>query len=290
MMPPTKTIEDLFPRRILEAKPRKTRQTWLKDVGFDEGPWYIERMGLTELQDFLEVAAPRLDFVKITTSQVLFHPSDWVRRKICLYQAFEIEPYLDHTYFVEAFRRGAVEDAIVAGAELGFKTIEFMNTFGDVSSSQWRDWRQSATDCGMRIIYEHHPERNWRNVFADRPSTADEILRGAEPFLNHGAFTLLLDHEELELHSEHQGLGEIAKITESLGQAHVVFEVTSPKEGHSRWIEDLENYFGALGSEINVSNIMPSQAMHVEALRTGERSRSPAEYGTPRASPIGRDG
>ena len=75
------------------AKPRSLRQTWVKDVGFYEAP-YLERMGLVELADFLEVAAPRLDFVKVVTDQIIYSPAEWMRRKI--------EPYLDHTFFARA--------------------------------------------------------------------------------------------------------------------------------------------------------------------------------------------
>ena len=51
----TYTMRDVF--EIPQyPKPRNLRQTWLKDVGFDEAPHYLERMGLVELADFLEVA------------------------------------------------------------------------------------------------------------------------------------------------------------------------------------------------------------------------------------------
>ena len=63
-----------FPRLKLPKKPRQLRQTWLKDVGFHEAPHYLERLGLNELEDFLEVAADRIDYVKFTTPQVLYSP------------------------------------------------------------------------------------------------------------------------------------------------------------------------------------------------------------------------
>ena len=54
----------------------------MKDVGYDETPWYSERMGLIELEDFLSVASDNIDFVKITTTQVLGHPENWLKSKI----------------------------------------------------------------------------------------------------------------------------------------------------------------------------------------------------------------
>ena len=60
-----------FPSLKLKAKPRNLRQSWLKDVGYHESPHYLERMGMFELSDFLEVAADRIDYVKFTTPQVV---------------------------------------------------------------------------------------------------------------------------------------------------------------------------------------------------------------------------
>ena len=265
-----KTMAEIFPRAEIEPKPRKLRQAWLKDVGYDEAPWYHERMGLLELTDFLEVAGPHLDYVKICTPQVLYHPSEWVTRKIELYQSHGIEPYLDHGYFKKAWRSGVVEDAIVAGATLGFRVIEFMNTFGDVTETQWKAWRQLALDHGMKIIYEHHPESGWHDDATKVPSLAENIISGAVPFLEHGAFTLMIDHEEIEIQGESAKV-ELGKVIEALGAENIIFEITSPKEAPMLWLDNLTAYFEMLGPNINVSNVMPSQAMYVEPLRAGDR-------------------
>ena len=265
-----KQISELFGYPQIPAKPRDTHQTWLKDVGFDEAPWYLEHMGLIQLEDFLEVAGSNLDFVKIVTTQVSNYSAAWLRKKIHLYQRFNIEPYLDHTYFMLAFKHGVVEKAIVAGAELGFKVIEFMSTYGDVPEKQWRSWRQLALDHGMKIIYEHHPERNWRKNSKESPTNAEDIIKGAMPFLEHGAFKVMLDHEEFEI----QGVSaqkHFNQVINELGFDKIVFEATSPKEGPMLWLDDVIKYFENFGSDCNVSNIMPSQAMYIEPLRRGER-------------------
>ena len=72
----TKNTVNKFPEVKLLKKPRKLRQTWLKDVGFHEAPHYLERMGFSELEDFLEVAADRIDYVKFTTPKVLYSPKE----------------------------------------------------------------------------------------------------------------------------------------------------------------------------------------------------------------------
>ena len=260
-----KTMREVFEFSI-PAKPRPLRQTWLKDVGFDEAPKYIERMGLVELEDFLEAAAEYLDLVKIVTTQVVFSPSDWLKRKIETYQRFHVEPYLDHSFFMVAYKRGVVEDAIVAGRELGFRVIEFMNTTDDVSPAQWKAWRKLALDLDMRIIQEHHPIFHWDSSLPIRPSTAEEILRGAAPAMEDGAFIVMIDHEEFDLQGENTAV-EIGKVVDELGLEQLVFEATSPKEGPMLWHDNLTQYFELFGADCNVANVMPSQTTFVETMR-----------------------
>ncbi|MDE2818315.1 MAG: phosphosulfolactate synthase [Chloroflexota bacterium] len=262
---PTLTMSDVFKTPYFE-KPRQLRQTWLKDVGYDEAPNYIERMGLAELEDFLEVAGQRLDYVKIVTTQVIFSPHDWLKRKIATYQRFAVEPYLDHSFFMQAYGRGVVESAIEAGRELGFRVIEFMNTTDEVSAAQWKAWRKLALDLGMRVIQEHHPLYHWDPSLRPRAASADEILRGAEAALEDGAFIVMIDHEEFDLQGEHSAR-EIGKVVDALGLENIVFEATSPKEGPMLWRDNLELYFSIFGENANVANVMPSQAMYVEEMR-----------------------
>ena len=174
---------------------------------------------------------------------------------------------------MRAYRKGVVDEAIEAGAALGFSVMEFMNTFGDVPENQLKLWRQRAIDCGMKIIYEHHPERGWRKVSKDRPASAQEIIRGAEPFLEHGAFTVLIDHEEIEIQKEAE-TDVFDDVIHALGKDRVAFEVTSTKEAPMTWYSNLLEYFSKYGTDCNVTNIMPSQVMYVDPLRCGERPAS----------------
>lgn len=264
------SVSEVFSLQRLVPKPRTKNQLWIKDVGYDEAPWYFERMGLQELEDFLDVAGERIDYVKITTTQVIGHPEDWLKRKIALYKKHSIQPYLDHGYFVRAYRMGVVDEAIEAGAALGFSVMEFMNTFGDIPENQLRQWRSLARDCGMSLIYEHHPERGWRKGVCDRPATAAEIIEGAEPFLEDGAFTLLIDHEEIEIQGR-AAADVICGVVEAVGEERVAFELTSTKEAPMTWYSNLLNYFSMFGTDCNVTNVMPSQVMFVDPLRSGER-------------------
>ena len=265
----TNSIKKIFNLSSIGPKPRKKSQLWMKDVGFDEAPWYRERMGLRELEDFLEVADNRIDHVKITTLQVLGHPKEWLERKIKLYKKHSIQPYLDHGYFLKAFKKGKVNEAIDAAADLGFSAMEFMNTFGDIPENQIKDWCNRAIKNGMNIIYEHHPESGWRKTKKNIPTTLKQITESADRFFDYGAFAMLIDHEEIELHDSMSEV--LVGVLEHYGKSVVAFEVTSPKEAETRWYSDVLNYFKLFGSDCNLTNIMPSQVMLIDLLRSGER-------------------
>ena len=257
---------NIFPRLKLPKKPRQLRQTWLKDVGFHEAPHYLERLGLNELEDFLEVAADRIDYVKFTTPQVLYSPREWLNKKLGLYKKYDVIPFLDHTYFKFAYKKKCVEHAIEHGKALGFDSMEFMNTGGEVSEKQWSDWRKLAKKVSIRFMYEHHPLRNWKHGSPDIPSTSEEILKTAEPFLNDGADFVILDHEEFELQNDN-AKNVFDKVIKNLGLEKLCFEVTSPREGLKQWHKDLSAYIKLFGQDCNVCNIMPSQILQVEPLR-----------------------
>ena len=257
---------NIFPQLKLPDKPRSLRQTWIKDVGFHEAPHYLERMGLIELIDFLEATSDRIDYVKFTTPQVIYSPDEWIKKKIKAYKQKNVIPFLDHTYFKYAYKNNIVEKAIEYGKNLGFESMEFMNTGEDVSKKQWKIWRNCANELSMKFMYEHHPLRNWKKGSPDIPSTVEEILNTAEPFLNDGAHFVVLDHEEFEL-QENRAKAVFDEVIDYIGFEKISFEVTSPREGLKRWKVDLSAYIKLFGTECNVCNIMPSQIFQVEPMR-----------------------
>ena len=260
------SIKKIFKLDSQILKPRKLNQTWIKDIGYDQAPHYSEKMGLYELEDFLIVTSERIDHVKITTTQILNCPEIWLKKKIEAYKKYKVQPYLDHTYFMKAYEVGAVDKAIVLGKELGFEYIEFMSTYKDVPEEDLFRWRKLSKELGLNIFYEHHPKRNWFKNSDEESSAFADIISMAKPFIDDGAIMLVLDHEEFELQNN-EGKVNYKEIIDYFGKDKICFEITSPKEGNERWLHDLKKYFQLFGSNINVCNVMPSQALLIENLR-----------------------
>jgi len=260
------SIKKIFKLDSQILKPRKLNQTWIKDIGYDQAPHYSEKMGLYELEDFLTVTSENIDHVKITTKQILNSPEIWLKKKIEAYKKYKVQPYLDHTYFMKAYEVGAVDKAIVLGKELGFEYIEFMSTYKDVPEEDLFRWRKLSKELGLNIFYEHHPKRNWFKSSDEESSAFADIISMAKPFIDDGAKMLVLDHEEFELQNN-EGKVNYKEIIDYFGKEKICFEITSPKEGNERWLHDLKKYFQLFGSDINVCNVMPSQALLIEDLR-----------------------
>ena len=60
----------------------------------------------------------------------------------------------------------------------------------------------------------------------DIPSTVEEILNTAEPFLNDGAHFVVLDHEEFEL-QENRAKAVFDEVIDYIGLEKISLEVTS---------------------------------------------------------------
>ena len=167
---------------------------------------------------------------------------------------------------MKAYEVGAVDKAIVLGKELGFEYIEFMSTYKDVPEEDLFRWRKLSKELGLNIFYEHHPKRNWFKNSDEESSAFADIISMAKPFIDDGAQMLVLDHEEFELQNN-EGKVNYKEIIDYFGKEKICFEITSPKEGNERWLHDLKKYFQLFGSNINVCNVMPSQALLIENLR-----------------------
>ena len=259
-------LDDVFPQPVF-SKPREVRQTWLKDPGFKLAGWG-EKMGLAELPDFLDVMAPRLDYVKIFPDDAIDSPRDWFMRKVATYVDYSVIPYLDHGYFRMAWEKGKVEDAIAAAAQLGIRAMEFTNVDKAISGRQWTETVKFAVSNGVRVVFEFYPARLCKGEGHEGPTNSEGILEAAMPCLDAGAFALMIDHEEFDLHGR-QAEEELGKLVAKLGLAKLIFEVDS-----RTCPQHLNRFFSSFGPEANVSNIMPGQVTMVEPLRKKWQSKS----------------
>lgn len=252
-------MDDLFPAPVF-TKPREVRQTWLKDPGFKLAGWG-EKMGLVELPDFLEVMAPRLDYVKIFPDDVIDSPRDWFVRKMATYLDYSVTPYLDHQYFRMIWEKGKIEEGIAAGAEFGIKAMEFTNVDVAITAQQWAGYVKFAASQGVAVVFEFYPARLTKGLDHEGPTDGETILETVMPCMDAGAFAVMVDHEEFDLQGD-AAADELGKLVTKLGLAKLIFEVDS-----RTCYKHLKSYFGYFGPDANVSNIMPGQVTMVEQAR-----------------------
>jgi phosphosulfolactate synthase (CoM biosynthesis protein A) len=261
--------DELYPDPT-RSKPRTIGQTWLKDPGLADSEWG-SRIGLTELADFLDAMASRIDYVKFMPEQVIICPHGWLARKVETYARYGVPAYFDHGYFNLAQRTGVrLEDAILASRELGISTMEFWNAGKPVSPARWGELTRFAASNELKIIFEYHPAHLFDTTTGlrlrtpsvpERPIDVDEIVRTAMPCLEAGAMAVMVDHKTFD------DLGDRAEevlvaLVNRLGIARVIFEVDSEKHK-----EHLAGYLKIIGPEANLANLLPGQLTSVDIMR-----------------------
>jgi phosphosulfolactate synthase (CoM biosynthesis protein A) len=249
-------------------KPRKVRQTWLKETGLFEKQWQFgEETWAEKLTSFLKKMAPSLDYVKLLPykhlppHRHLGNQREVFIQKMDLYKSFDIIPYFDHQYFRNARMVGNLEQSIEDAGKMGAKAMEFWNIGEPISPQRWASLVRLANANGMEVIYEFHPRTSFDPFTPAEPTSAEDILETAKPCFDAGASLLMIDHKEFD-YLDDRAEEVLPELIDKLGMGKVVFEVESDK-----YWEHLERYFKLLGPDINVANIIPDQAFSVETMR-----------------------
>src|SRR5689334_18893457 len=117
----------------LAPKPRSTAMMLMSEIGIP----------LRQTEDILEIAAPIIDYAKITDHLGLMErlSAAWIRRKIALYNAFDIKVIPGGIPFQVAVVQGKVPDYFKAVRDLGFVGVEMSeDVIEPLAASQREEW------------------------------------------------------------------------------------------------------------------------------------------------------
>ena len=121
----------------------------------------------------------------------------------------------------------SVEEAIIYGSRLGFDYFEFMSTYNDIPDKDLINWINICKRNNLKILYEHHPEKNWSSK-NNNFTNSDKIISMLKIFFENDAEKLVLDHDEFELQSNHE--------------VNNYDEIISSDKGLTKWLEQLHIY------------------------------------------------
>lgn len=230
-------------------KPRKNGLTMVMDKG----------MGLEGIKDFLSVAAPYVDIVKLGfgTSYV----TDRLREKIELYRNHDIPVYFGGTLFEAFLVRNQFDDYVEVIKEYGLEYVEVSDgsvTIPHVEKCGYIEkLAQHVTvlsEVGSKDAAHIMPPYKWI-----------ELMRAE---LEAGSTYVIAEAREAGNVGIYRGSGEVREglVQEILTQIpaeSIIWE--APQKAQQLYFMEL------LGANVNLGNIAPAEVIPMETMRVGLR-------------------
>jgi phosphosulfolactate synthase len=243
----------------IPPKPRERSMIGVSEVGIP----------LRETEDLIEIAAPLIDYAKITdhTGLVDRHTRGWLKKKIALYNAHGIDVLPGGIPLQLAVVQDKVDDYFRAVRDLGFAGVEISD---DVIEPFEQGYREEligrARELGLKVTTEVG-RKNLDAVF-DVDATARQIARD----LQLGAYKVYLESAEIQAVSERDPAG-LDRLLASVDRSALLFELglNQPQE-KAAWLA------GRYGADINFASVSPQDVIAVDAIRRGMNRKSSYAY------------
>lgn len=232
------------------SKPRTNGITMVMDKG----------TGLVGVKDFLSVAAPYVDIVKLGFGTAFV--TDHLREKIDLYRSHNIPVYFGGTLFEAFLVRNQFDDYVSVIKEFGLEYVEVSDgsiTIPHIEKCGYIEkLAQHVTvlsEVGSKDVNHIIPPYKWI-----------ELMRAE---LESGSTYVIAEAREAGNVGIYRGSGEVREglVQEILTQIpaeQILWE--APQKAQQVYFMEL------LGSNVNLGNIAPTDVIPLETLRVGLRS------------------
>jgi phosphosulfolactate synthase len=253
------TVFGMLQVPVIPPKPRERAMIGVSEVGIP----------LRMTEDLLEIAAPLIDYAKITdhTGLVDRLTCSWVKKKIALYNAHGIDVLPGGIPFQLAVVQGKVEEYFSAVKEIGFAGVEISD---DVIEPIAQGYREEligrALELGLRVTTE--VGRKNLDAMFDAGATARQIARDLEV----GVYKVYLESAEIQSISESDPAG-LDRLLASVDRSALLFELglNQPQE-KAAWLA------GRYGADINFASVSPQDVVAVDAIRRGMNRKASYAY------------
>ena len=239
----------------LPPKPRKNCMILMSEVGIP----------LRATEDIIEIAAPIIDYAKITDHAGLADrlSAAWIKKKVALYNKAGIDVVPGGIPFQLAVIQHKVDDYLNAVRDLGFAGVEMSeDTMKPLETSYREELIAQALDMGLKVM----TEMGRKNV--DIPFDADEVCKQILRDIELGVSKIYLESSEIQAmtRTDPRALDTIAALGKN---EYLLFELglIEPQE-KAAWL--VERY----GFEINFASVSPADVVAVDAIRRGMHRKS----------------
>ena len=239
----------------LPPKPRKNCMILMSEVGIP----------LRATEDIIEIAAPIIDYAKITDHAGLADrlSAAWIKKKVALYNKAGIDVVPGGIPFQLAVIQHKVDDYLKAVRDLGFAGVEMSeDTMKPLETGYREELIAQALGMGLKVM----TEMGRKNV--DIPFDADEVCKQILRDIELGVSKIYLESSEIQAmtRTDPKALDTIAALGKN---EYLLFELglIEPQE-KAAWL--VERY----GFEINFASVSPTDVVAVDAIRRGMHRKS----------------
>ena len=257
-------METVFPMlEVMQIPPKPRRDSML--LMSEHG------IPLREAEDICEIAAPIIDYAKITDHAGLAYrlSADWLKKKIRLYNSHGIDVVPGGIPFQLAVQQGKVSEFYKRVRDVGFAGVEMSEDVIEPLDAAYReDLIAEAAALGLKVMTEMG--RKNRDRAFDVDAICEQILRD----IGLGVSKVYLESAEIQeiVQSDPTALDRIAALDRN---EYLLFELglVQPQE-KAAWL--VERY----GPAINFASVAPADVVPVDAIRRGLHRKAGFTYMT----------
>jgi len=242
-----------FPLRNLPERTQKPRAHGLTMV-MDKG------MGLDDVRNFLSVAAPYVDVVKLGFGTAFVTAQ--LREKIDIYRAHGIPVYFGGTLFEAFLVRNQFDDYLAALRDFDVSYVEVSDGSIEIPHAEKCGYIEKLASQGLTVFSEVG-SKDAAHIIP--PYKWIELMRAE---LEAGSAYVIAEAREAGNVGIYRGSGEVREglVQEILTQIpaeKILWE--APQKAQQVYFMEL------LGANVNLGNIAPAEVIPLEAMRVGLR-------------------
>lgn len=233
-------------------KPRKDGLTMVMDKG----------LSINEVQNFLSVAGPHVDVVKLGFGTSFVTPN--LKEKLAVYQTYGMPVYFGGTLFEAFLIRNQVDDYINVCKEFGITYMEVSDGSITIPHTEKCGYIEKLTKYGT--VLSEVGSKDATHIIP--PYQWIELMRAE---LEAGASYVIAEAREAGNVGIYRGTGEVREglvneILTKIPHEKILWE--APQKAQQLYFLEL------IGCNVNLGNIAPAEVIPLEAMRIGLRGDS----------------
>ena len=230
-------------------KPREHGITMIMDKG----------LSITEVHNFLSVAHPHVDIVKLGFGTSFVTPN--LKEKIAVYASYNIPIYFGGTLFEAFLIRNQFNDYISVCKEFGVSFMEVSDGSIDIPHAEKCGYIEKLTKHGT--VLSEVGSKDAAHIIP--PYKWIELMRAE---LNAGSTYVIAEAREAGNVGIYRGSGEVREglvqeILTQIPEEKIIWE--APQKAQQLYFIEL------IGANVNLGNIAPTEILPLETMRIGLR-------------------